>query len=156
MASERQGQVASLFKESAGGGDHGCEMGERFIAQCGRGRGGGDEPESRGGGLRIDAGEVDAITFEEVAAEILAVVDELQGGADGIGLGEERGGGGCREIEPGKLQHYAAHGVSGACAVVKELVERVVAGDGLVLLEGIEEGVEEGGIEAMSVDGARQ
>lgn len=54
------------------------------------------------------------------------------------------------------MQDDASDGIGRACAVVQQLVERVIAGDSLILLEGIEEGVEEGGIEAVSADGAHQ
>lgn len=156
MGTEAGGEVFALGEEvTRGGDDRGDESGKLRIVAA-RGWAEGDAAELARGQLRFGARDVHTVAFEEVAAEVLTVVGELQGGADGIGLGEEWGGGGCREIEPGELEDDASDGVGRACAIVEELVEGVIARDGLVLLEGIEEGVEEGGVEFEVMDRAGQ
>jgi len=85
----------------------------------------------------VVGGEVDAVAFEDVAADILPEVDELESGA-GV-VAEALSG---FVTVAAHVEDDAADGVSAFGAVVEELGEVLVAGEGLVLFEGAEEVVE--------------
>ncbi len=81
--------------------------------------------------LHVVGGEIDAVAFEDVAADILPEVDELQGGADFVAelLAEF-------VAVAAHVEDESANGVGASGAVIDELRKIGVAGDVLVLFEG--------------------
>ncbi len=66
----------------------------------------------------------------EIGAYVLPEVGQLQGGAGEVGKLLA-----FRIAVAAEIQDQVSHGIGGIAAVAEEIVERVVAGDGLVLAE---------------------
>lgn len=82
--------------------------------------------------------DVDPIALESIAADVLPVIGELQGGADGVAESEER-------LVPALAEEHedeATHRIGAQSAVADELLPRLVSRDGLVEFEGPDEVVE--------------
>lgn len=83
-------------------------------------------------------GDVNPIAVEDIALHILPMVCELQGGADSVAEGEEPS----LARLTADHQHESAHGVGAATAILDQLRPGVVAGHGLILLEGADQPLE--------------
>lgn len=91
-------------------------------------------------------GQVDPVPAE-VLGDVLDVLDDLQGGADGVGAADPLGGAGAGEGE-----HEAAHRVRGELAVAEQVRVRLVTRDALVLAVGLDQPEERLGGQAVGAD----
>ena len=98
--------------------------------------------------LHVLGGDVDSVAFEDVASDVLPEVDELECGADFVGEGLAVGVAVAAHVEDD-----SSDGVGGFGAVVEELVEGLIAGEGLVLFEGLDEIVEGFDGDVVALDG---
>src|SRR5262249_21330622 len=138
VGGEKPREVAAFVEEAAGLLDKWAEGADEGDAGGGGFRPGDPVAGLRGGGAGIGPGDVDAVAFEKVTADILPEVDELEGGAGGVALAVAISvGWGIRPAA--EVQDDAADGVGAAAAVVEDLGPGLVVGDSLVLLEGVDQ-----------------
>lgn len=106
------------------------------------------------GVLKIVERDVDAVALDEVAADILPEVGELESGADVVGEAEEIGL--CFWRVAVEHQDDAADGIRAAGAVIEQLIPGFVASDALILLEGEDEVFERRERKRLGADGVAE
>jgi hypothetical protein len=140
---EGGGEGTAAFEEAAGAFDLELEAG----AEVGGSGVGGEVGFGDVVAWPVFLGDVDAVFFE-VHANVLPEVGELEGGADGVGLGEA-----FVVVKAVEEEDEAADGVGGAAAIVEDAGVGGVAFDGDVLGEGGEEVLKEGDGEVVAAAG---
>ena len=99
---------------------------------------------------QVFLGQVDAVLVP-VEAHVLPEIDQLQAGADGVGLFQVLRAGGVEQ-----MQHQPADRIGRARAVVQQRGVILVARDGDVLFEGRQQVVERRDRQLVARDGGRQ